>query len=686
MRYHIVTKFLAVLLCACSLLVGIGGVAAVFVIAGEGLYSYTVDELREQRLYSDLNLRAEDLALRYAMENRSNCPESFIEAYAQNHYLDQLLTDGQWFYTLEDGSGTVLQSTFTAVTGNVQRYEFVIAPDYPVILSPYIPTDPTEVEVTQPEGLFPPATTEAEENPLIFRWRDEQGEHAYQIELQTAPAYLVTLYLMDGAYVAEEGPQWLVLSMGHEHRFGLLAATVISLLLFAITMVYLCSTAGKAPNTDELRPRGLNALALDVYALVTAAGVTASVIAIIRLYDWAVYDGYFLPGVYMMTLCGFAGSLLVVGFCFALAAQSKMPRGYRWKRCLLRPLCRLARLIWRWCRRIWLRFLALLPLTWQWLLTAAILAALLITGLALNSVALTVVALVLGLAVVLYGVFAFGTLMESARLMGQGDLERKVPPKWLAGAFLDFAGHLNALADVAVVAAKKQMSSERMKAELVTNVSHDIKTPLTSIINYVDLLQSAGTPEEREQCLEVLSRQSLRMKKLIDDLVEMSKASTGNITAELIPMDAAETVNQALGEFADKLDSRELIPVFRAPEESITMLADGRLTWRVLSNLLSNAVKYALPGTRLYVDLAHAGDNVLISLKNISREPLNVSTEELTERFVRGDISRNTEGSGLGLNIAKTLMELQHGQLQLLVDGDLFKVTLLFPEAKEDRS
>ena len=218
-----------------------------------------------------------------------------------------------------------------------------------------------------------------------------------------------------------------------------------------------------------------------------------------------------------------------------------------------------------------------------------------------------------------------------------------------------------------------------MKTELITNVSHDIKTPLTSIINYVDLLQKAQTEEERKEYLEVLDRQSQRLKKLIDDLMDMSKASTGNMTVDITKVDAVEAVNQALGEFADKLDRAMLSPVFRHDDKSLPMMADGRLVWRVLSNLLGNAVKYAMPGTRLYIDLSQMGGKVILSVKNISREELNIGADELMERFVRGDDSRNTEGSGLGLNIAKSLMELQKGELQLLVDGDLFKVTLIFP-------
>ena len=263
--------------------------------------------------------------------------------------------------------------------------------------------------------------------------------------------------------------------------------------------------------------------------------------------------------------------------------------------------------------------------------------------------------------------------------MQSGNLNEKINTEWLFGSFKTIAEDLNALADVVSVAAEKQLKAERMKTELITNVSHDIKTPLTSVINYVDLLQQPHSEEEGKQYLEVLSRQSARLKKLVEDLMDMSKASSGNMAVNTTKVDAVETVNQALGEFADKLEAANLTPVFRMPDSQLHMLADGRLTWRVLSNLLSNVVKYALPGTRVYLDLKKEGRWVVLSVKNISREALNISAEELTERFVRGDASRNTEGSGLGLNIAQSLMNLQKGSLELTVDGDLFKVTLAFP-------
>ena len=323
-----------------------------------------------------------------------------------------------------------------------------------------------------------------------------------------------------------------------------------------------------------------------------------------------------------------------------------------------------------------------LPLIWQWLLIGMVLAVWLLVAVAGRMESMVILWCCFSLAVVLYGANCFGALLEGVKRMRGGDLEAKVDDKYLIGSFREFAGELNGLADVAMVAAQKQLKSERMKTELITNVSHDIKTPLTSIINYVDLLDKPHTQEQEKAYIEVLSRQSLRLKKLIDDLMEMSKASTGNIQVEIGKIDAVEAVNQALGEFADKLTTAGLTPVFHQDGQEIYLLADGRLLWRAMSNVLSNAVKYALPGTRLYVDVSAVENTVVISFKNISGAQLNISAEELMERFVRGDSSRNTEGSGLGLNIAKSLMELQKGQLQLLVDGDLFKVTLVFPRAE----
>lgn len=488
---------------------------------------------------------------------------------------------------------------------------------------------------------------------------------------------------------------WSLLTFAYQNRVAMTVVFGVSLLLFALLAVYLCCAAGHTPGSTEIRPGGLNRLPLDLYAGLAALGIGYIVWLIAEGMDYLMGRG--LTGLSILCYAGYACTLLLVGVCFAFAAQVKTPEMFLVKNSLCGRLLRLAVILlkcfWKAC--LWLlrrirsffrrigesctKVYGLLPMTWQWLLTACALLLILVIALFSRSGTLIFLGLLVSIAIVLYGTYSFGVLLQGVKRMRSGDLEQKVDIQGLVGSFREFAQELNGLSEVAVVAAREQMKSERMRSELITNVSHDIKTPLTSIINFVDLLQKPHTEEEEKAYLEVLSRQSDRLKKLIDDLMEMSKASTGNLSVDISQVDAAEAVNQALGEFGDKLASVNLTPVFHMPKDSVMMLADGRLAWRAMSNLLSNAVKYALPGTRLYIDLVKIDESVMISFKNISREQLNISADELMERFVRGDSSRNTEGSGLGLNIAKSLMELQKGKLQLLVDGDLFKATLIFP-------
>jgi len=226
---------------------------------------------------------------------------------------------------------------------------------------------------------------------------------------------------------------------------------------------------------------------------------------------------------------------------------------------------------------------------------------------------------------------------------------------------------------------EEKMKSERLKTELITNVSHDIKTPLTSIINYTDLLKKENIETEPVKgYIEVLDRQSERLKKLINDLLEASKAASGVTETKIMEFDAEVLLNQAIGEYQDKLESANLSTVVTMPEGPVMIKADGRHLWRVFDNILGNTVKYAEPGTRVYMDLIKNGSDVKIIFKNISAGQLNITGEELMERFVRGDSSRNTEGSGLGLSIARSLMELMNGTLKINIDGDLFKAELGF--------
>ena len=698
MKHSIGLKFVAVLLAVLTLTVVLSSTAGIAVLAATGLYDRSVEELYEERMDEVCREYAVNLVHRYASLNLGNIPEGYLDEYYGFSWQYDTFRSGYFCYNIRDQHGNLVENTQVGDLTEAKRYEIVVTDLHYRRLVP----DST-VEIA--------AQTEVYEGQYYDYMADTYVTFRY--EIHNLPPYTVELYLLPEAVATEYG--WDLLEQLWSCRVMLFYVLAGSLLLFAVVIVYLCWAAGKGSGSTEIRPGGLNRLPLDLYGL--AAG------GLLGLLVWLGMEGgeYLIRQESVMTVPFilaemFIFSLLLVGFVFAVAAQSKTPEGFWWRNTILARVDALLRkgipALWRGGKKIvyivvitgfkkldagltWLghwvgrqlrkvfwmlhRFLSLMPLMWQWLAAGFLMICVLMLCMYSGEPEMLLVGFAAAMALVLYGSHCFGVLLGGAKRMGKGDLETKVDGNTMLGSFREFAGDLNALADVAMVAAQKQLKSERMKTELITNVSHDIKTPLTSIINYVDLLEKTHTEEEQTQYLEVLSRQSQRLKKLVDDLMEMSKASTGNMAADIIPVDAGEAVQQALGEFSEKFEKISLTPVLHLPEEPVTVLADGRLLWRVLSNLLSNAYKYALPGTRLYIDLLKAEDKAVISLKNISREPLNVSAEELMERFVRGDASRNTEGSGLGLNIAQSLMQIQRGQLELLVDGDLFKVTLTFP-------
>ena len=526
------------------------------------------------------------------------------------------------------------------------------------------------------------------------RWHDQ----VYTVNFYAGPTYDVTVYLSSKTIMDAD---FMLVSVLYPYRDYFIPVVLCALVIFIITLVYLFSVAGRR-SKGEIHLAAINRIPLDLYLLICGGLAVLLTAPVIWLFESAMYQlGYNIwdnPQLCLLicALCGFGIAALIIGFLYAFAAQVKASNNYWIRHSVIGWACGLAGKVLRWIGRSFGYFfrgcravVRMLPIIWQWLLTAFLMVfvpfvSILIFGESYGFGeffwgVMVFASITADIAIVCYGAWCFGLLLKGARHMAQGNLHYQIDTRYLYGCFKEFAMQLNSLAGAAQVAAERQMRSERMKTELITNVSHDIKTPLTSIINYVDLMKKPHSEEDHEAYLDVLDRQSQRLKKLIDDLMDMSKASSGNMTVEMGQVDVVEAVNQALGEFSDKLAQVNLSPVFRHPDFPVMMQADGRLVWRILSNILSNAVKYALPDTRLYIDLMVLQGNAVLAIKNISREQLNVDADELMERFVRGDASRNTEGSGLGLNIAKSLVELQKGQMHLMVDGDLFKVTLIFP-------
>ncbi len=284
-------------------------------------------------------------------------------------------------------------------------------------------------------------------------------------------------------------------------------------------------------------------------------------------------------------------------------------------------------------------------------------------------------------AIIIYAnrAIARNKVLQGVKMISNGDLTHTIDTAKMTGENLEMAEAVNSMREGLQTAVQNSIKNERLKADLITNVSHDIKTPLTSIINYVDLLKRSDIQEESvRNYIDVLDKKSQRLKHLTEDLVEASKISSGNISLNIERINFIELIHQTAGELSEKFEARNLTLVTSLPEEPIIVAADGRRLYRVLENLYNNVAKYALENTRVYADLIIVDDHVEFSIKNISAQALNIKAEELTERFIRGDVSRSTEGSGLGLSIAKNLTEAQKGTFTIYLDGDLFKVTISF--------
>jgi len=448
--------------------------------------------------------------------------------------------------------------------------------------------------------------------------------------------------------------RWLVLGVG--------AACVFMLLTLVI---FLFCSVGHREGVEGIHLTLVDKIPLDLLA--------GGIIFFLAL----LFEAFFYGADEVVILLT-VGQALAIWFFLSFAARCKAGNPFKntiilrlWKFAgkVLRALGQALRSLYRMLPMIWKAVLILIALAFfEIMLIAGV-----VNGSGFWAFLFIAVNLAL-VAAVIFGVCQLAILKKAGKELASGNFDYKVNTGKMYWEFRQHGEHLNSIGLGMALAVEQRTRSERLKTELITNVSHDIKTPLTSIINYVDFLQRPGiSAEEQADYLDVLSRQSRKLKKLTEDLVEASKASTGNLSVTLIPTSVRELLDQAVAEYGERLQAGRLEPVIHMSETDFTVMADGRLLWRVMDNLLNNVCKYALPGTRVYLDARQQDGQVVLSVKNVSRDPLNVSEEELMERFVRGDTSRHTEGSGLGLSIARSLTELQNGTFRLTIDGDLFK-------------
>lgn len=470
-----------------------------------------------------------------------------------------------------------------------------------------------------------------------------------------------------------------LLNFVYSMRYTALVTMFVSFIIGAAAFVFLMCAAGHRNGTDEIVTTVWDHLWLDVFAVgaVLAEVFVFYVAAIFLINVDVAYLPFILFVTAVATLCmGWLLLLLLLSF----SVRVKLGKWWRHTLCyqLFRKIGQFARMIWENIGFLWKVILVMLVLAF-------------FEGIGVLMFFNSDIALLLWLLeklvlypLVLWYCVQLNQLKNGTEKIAGGEPGYQISTKRMTGIFKEQGEQINHISDGMTHAIEERMKSERFKTELITNVSHDIKTPLTSIINYVDLLEKEELHNETAQeYLEVLERQSSRLKKLIEDLIEASKASTGNLPVHLERLEAGIFMTQTVGEFEEKTKEAGLDLVIEKPETPVYIMADSRHFWRVIDNLMNNICKYAQSGTRVYINLEVKEAQVSITFRNTSKYPLNISSDELMERFVRGDASRNTEGSGLGLSIANSLMDLMGGTFRLYVDGDLFKVVLGFAETAE---
>ena len=467
--------------------------------------------------------------------------------------------------------------------------------------------------------------------------------------------------------------------------FPMLAGAIFGSVLWLIGMVWLTVTAGRKPKDEEIHLNGFDRWYTEIAAgTVIGIWLAGTIISGTLIANSSL--GYSHAVVTVIVTCLICGTYTMAWFLIGyLSLVRRIKAGTLWKNSLIRTVLKwigkcsgkLADFARAFSRNTAEKIKVLLVggafLFLQFLIIGCVFSGAGVFLLALMAVDVAVM------------IFAIrkadgqDRIMDGLKKISDGELQYKIKTDTLTGKQKVMAEYINNIGSGLDAAVENSLKKERMQTELITNVSHDLKTPLTSIINYVDLMKRENPTDPKiQEYLRILDEKSQRLKVLTEDVVEASKASTGNIKLEMNDIDFVEMVQQVIGEFEEKFQEKNLTMMVHFTDEPSIIYADGQRMWRVLENVFGNVVKYAMEGTRVYAEISNRNKKVTFSLKNISAQPLNISADELTERFIRGDVARNTEGSGLGLSIAKSLTELQGGEFKLYLDGDLFKVMITF--------
>lgn len=673
-RNHRAVKAVLYVLAALLLTVGLTGGLLTLRMSGQGYYWESIQEMEKAMLHGEASQVAWEIYDRY----RENT--GFSDYQESNGYM----------FRLEEEDGTVVeQSAGFSEDGSNTRYtetwsygeDFSYADAMTNALQNgaygYVETKTVQEDSytgeTVVESAFVPDTRELPDGYMA-----DENFQVYRI----IPAFSITVQVKNEM---EQGSTlWMQISslyFWYDFRYLVPAVGGICLILGLAVLALLISAAGYRPGSDGIHTGILEKVPFDILSLF-----------------WA---GFFVLGIsvgagdlnnifYIVLEVLEVFGVTILCLLYLHSAVIRIKRGELLKGWFILR-------VWKWYKR-WAKKWAMtlqnvfsqLPLIWKSLIVIGVITVLeLLIMLAswyswYEYAFFWFVERLILIPAIIYIILTFRKLQIAAEKIAAGEEGVRIDTEYVFGTLRSFAETLNHIYDGLGQAVEARMKSERLRTELITNVSHDIKTPLTSIVSYVDLLKKEELPEgAAREYVEVLDRQSGRLKKLIEDLVEASKAATGNMTVNMEVCDIKVLLNQSIAEYQEKLEKAELQVIVKQPEENVSTLADGRHMWRIFDNLLHNICKYAMPGTRVYLNLEKTENQIRIIFRNISRYPLEIPADELMERFTRGDSSRHTEGSGLGLSIASSLAALQQGSLELLIDGDLFKVILTFPVRQE---
>lgn len=661
-------KVTAFILCTLMLITTVLSVFAFIFMMVSNFYTKPLDEIRKDSLYSTLYLYAEETSQTYHYYSKAVLENNLK---ARNAYFDIKDNVGNILYSNYSGEDVVFSETFNT---RVEEYIYIGGPDTDVYHDTSDEAVTTELDTGIPEETF---LSEEISSPYHTEYLNEHQKlivYEYEVTVHLPKEYhtLDKVSFIDG-----------IVKALYSMRVAVYIIGVSAALLFIILLVVLCCISGWKKGEDKPRTCLFDKIPFDIFTAIYTAIFTLSISLFIDFYfeDFEVF--LFIAAAIIF------GSVLLLSYIYSFAARAKTGELFKntviwW---ILKNILTFIRFICRGAAKV----ICNIPLFGK---TFLLLAALALWSFVLAvaepgfSIFLWLLAGTIITLFALYITYGLNKLKKGGESIAQGKYSHKIDTGHLLPSLKKHAESLNSISDGMSKALEERLKSERFRTELITNVSHDLKTPLTSIVNYIDLLKTERaqeTPDEEkiEEYIEVIDRQSQRLRKLTVDLVEASKASTGNLEVIPAPVELGEMISQTQGEYAEKLSALGLELIVRLPSEPLTIMADGKHLWRIFDNLMNNIAKYALSGTRVYIDVFEKVGKAYIIFRNTSRYELNISADELTERFVRGDSSRHTEGSGLGLSIARSLAELNGGELEIYIDGDLFKVVLGFEALKK---